>query len=235
MKKSIFIICALLLFNLSSFAQMTITPYGRADLSHFATPFNAEMQPQGYAYRKQTQPKLAYTTGIAVDYAFNEKWALKTGVEFQEMGDKRISTTFFEPGPVYEPLDKIVTIQSHQFINIPIQMQYHFTNDKKATPFIAIGTSVNWNIRNQVSSQGFYQNELVSNGTYNRRDNENFKPQKINFAINLDAGFKRPLTEKLTLNTFLSGNMLLLPTMKSDDYNSRHFNIGVGLGVGYAI
>lgn len=62
---------------------------------------------------------------------------------------------------------------------------------------------------------------------------QSFIPNDFNLIGMMDFGFNYLLTEKLFLHTFLAGNMTILPTIQSLSFNNRHFNIGLGFGVGY--
>lgn len=226
MKKSIVVISLLMFISALANAQISIMPYVQSDYSHFATFPDAENQYRSY-YKPETRPKLGYAVGTTIEYHINKKWAFQTGLEYQNMGSVAERSTHDIVDPLFS---YTISRENHHFINIPIQMKYHFTNDKKSTPFIAFGTSLNWNVSSVYLSEGFVNEELIIK-TKSRIEN----PQTINFAANVDIGCKRKLTEKLTLNTFLSGNMLLLPTRKNDIHNDRHFNIGLGIGLGYSI
>lgn len=236
MKKSIFIICALLLFNLSSFAQMTITPYTQADLTYRILSPESTLSVENIENVKEMYtPKLGYTFGANLQYDFNEKWALKTGVMFQDMGDKIVERDLIWSNPDHLLFDGYKLIHHYQFINIPIQAQYNFSSTSKFSPYIAFGGSVNWNVKNYYVSTLYQEEEVYSRSTDDFNNSYLYEKQTINFSVKTDVGFCYKLNEKFSLNTFLSGNILLLPTNQSNVYNPRHFNIGVGLGVGYAI
>ena len=92
MKKSIFIICALLLFNLSSFAQMTITPYAQADLTYRILSPESTLSVENIENVKEMYtPKLGYTFGANLQYDFNEKWQLSV------LGNYNTSQYYFQP------------------------------------------------------------------------------------------------------------------------------------------
>lgn len=224
MKKSILAIAALFIFSFPSFAQMTITPYVQANLSS-AIPFKNKQ-----SYKDNLSPKLAYTFGVNVDYAFNEKWSLKTGLMFQNMGDKY---AYSPVSPLIDTwFDAYELKQNYQFINLPIQAQYNFNAESKFSPYVALGAAVNWNVNSYYVSN-LYLNEEKIDRTKEEFDND-YK-QTINFSLKTDVGFRYQFNERLSLNTFFSGNMLLLPTTKNNYYEPHHFNIGLGVGVGYAI
>jgi opacity protein-like surface antigen len=224
MKKSILAIAALLVFSFTSFAQMTITPYVQGDFS-YAIPFKEKQ-----AYKDNLSPQLGYTFGINIDYAFNEKWSLKTGLMFQNMGDKY-------PYQSVSPLigiwfDAYELKQNYQFINIPIQAQYNFNTESKFSPYVALGAAVNWNMNSYYISKKYANDERIDR-TKGQFD-DNYK-QTINFSAKTDIGFRYQFNEKLALNTFLSGNMLLLPTSKNDYYKLHHYNIGLGVGLSFKV
>ena len=232
MKKSIIFIFTLLLISTFAKAQITITPFVQGDMSHFITIAKSDFKTVAKTVRQDiTQPKITYSTGIMLNYVFSEKWELKTGVEFQDMGDRYkfnfdvIGIT--ENGQDYDVLEEL---NHFQFINIPIQLQYNFINDKKSIPFIAFGLGWNRNINNY-STKEYYNNQKL---VFEEKINE-FDVQKSNFTFNLDGGFRQQLTEKLNLNLFLSGNILLFSTFNSTLFGHRHFNIGLGVGLGYTI
>jgi hypothetical protein len=230
MKKSILAIAALLVFSFTSFAQMTITPYVQGDFSHFATFPEQNEKESAKEYRQDMfRPKISYTTGIAINYALNEKWEIKSGLIFQEMGAKIPYTEF--PAAPGSSFNAYKITHHHQFLAIPVQAQYNFSSDHKFQPYIAFGGDIRWNTKN------YYRSKTYNDGELANYTKEEFvlTRQKINFSIKSDIGFQYQLLERLSLNTFFSGNILLLPTIQNDIFNIRHFNIGIGAGVAYSI
>jgi opacity protein-like surface antigen len=201
-------------------AQITITPFVQGDLAHvanFSDPDNSG-----------EDPKFSYSLGVGINYAFSKKWELKSGLTFQDMGNKWETNLYVTSG--VNPIDKIAQRVHYQFLSIPIQLQYNFNTNKKTTPFVALGTSLNWNVNNIGYYNTFYRGEPVLELKGDIQDIRQF-----NLGANLNTGIKQQLTEKLNLNVFISGNLLLLKTSKDAFDNARHFNVGLGLGLGYTI
>lgn len=223
MKKSIFTIFTLLILSAFANAQITIMPFVQGDFAHLVRFSNAR-------YQEDFTPKLSYTFGISGNYAFSKKWELKSGLIFQDMGGQREINISFQPGNTFEyALQEI----HYQFISIPIQMQYNFNSSRKITPFIAFGTSVNWNINSYIFGEGISNGEVVEEEKSDVKD----ITRTLNLGTNFSTGLQRKLTKKLNLNLFISGNILLLSTRISEFNfeNARHFNIGLGIGLGYTI
>lgn len=233
MKKSITFLVTFLLISVFSNAQITFTPYVQADFTSY-TAFIIDGDFQDYeAYQelldyKQnfSQPMLIYNTGIYINYPINEKWEIKSGLTFQEMSDRTVRNQ-----PIGFPnLDKIENISYHNFLTIPLQVQYNLKPIKRLSPYFSFGSNLYRNIESGYRDIIYYGNGRVSE-TY---DVINIL-RKVNFSLKTDFGFEYKITEKLNWNAFISSNFLILPTIKNDFFNLRHYNIGLGLGLGYTI
>ena len=120
---------------------------------------------------------------------------------------------------------------SHKFISIPIQAQYNFRAGKRFSPYIALGGALALNTSNRITTTLFDTNDEIEDVIENELLNfYGGTPRKFNISAKMDIGFNYKLTEKVSLNTFVSGNMLLNPATKSTDFSMRHFNIGAGVG-----
>lgn len=236
MKKSILLIVAITFFSAFANAQITITPYAQADFCTRILSPESTLSPEMVENIQELYaPKIGYTTGINVQYDFNSKWAFKTGLMFQDMGSKVSETDLIFTNPDIVLFDAYKLIEHYQFINIPVQMQYNFNADSKFSPYIAFGGSVNLNVNNYVISTLYTVEEVYDRTKFQFDDASDYEKQTINFSVKTDVGFRYKLNEKFDLNTFISGNVLLLPTNQNNSYNPRHLNIGIGFGVGYAI
>ena len=67
------------------------------------------------------QPIVNATYGLNVDYFFNDRWSLRSGLEFQSMGSK-IKEDIFRGREFEEKLN---------YINIPIHANWHFGSTRK--------------------------------------------------------------------------------------------------------
>jgi long-subunit fatty acid transport protein len=232
MKKSLFAIVGLFLFSFNSFAQISVTPYFRVDASNFLMTPSKEMKLEyGITTQMNQKFKLNYTYGFDVNYDFSPKWSLKTGLMYQEMGSRSGQAYYFEDN-VFKSWEREI---SHKIISIPIQAQYNFRADKRFSPYIALGGAVGLNTYNSIKTTYFDEQNNVSNITdFELLSYAGGMPRKFNISAKADFGFNYKLTEKLSLNMFMSGNMLLTPSTQNVDFNNRHFNIGTGLGLKYS-
>lgn len=233
MKNQFFAIVGLCLFSLTSFAQISVTPYFQADFSNFISTPSKELKLE---YDLSTQLgneyKLNYTYGFNVNYDFTEKWSLKTGIMFQEMGSQSDKSYFLNDDEQFEAIHYEL---SHKFISIPIQAQYNFRAGKRFSPYIALGGALALNTSNRITTTLFDTNDEIDDVIENELLNfYGGTPRKFNISAKMDIGFNYKLTEKVSLNTFVSGNMLLNPATKSTDFSMRHFNIGAGVGLKYS-
>ncbi|NJN78617.1 MAG: hypothetical protein HC803_10090 [Saprospiraceae bacterium] len=103
------------------------------------------------------------------------------------------------------------------------------------SPYIAFGSAINWYVNGFYNSSTYDANDEQVTTKFKFQDQEGFDIRQVNISAKTDVGFNYQLTEKLNLSTFISGNMLLLTTNKTNFYNPRNFNIGLGIGVGYSI
>lgn len=233
MKKPIVVISLLMFISAFANAQISIMPYAQGDFSHYF--FSPESSDKEVAKKSKDilKPKLGYTFGVNVNYKFNQNWSLQTGLMFQEMGEKTLKTNF-NSNPQIDTWDAFSITHHYQYINIPIQASYHFTTDGKLSPYVALGAALNINTQSFIKST-LYEDELRETTKIDIENLEHLDIRPVNFSTKVDFGFSYELSEKVHLNTFLSGNMLLLTTSKNHIYKQRHFNIGLGIGVGYSI
>lgn len=232
MTKQFFAITGLLFFSLTSFAQLSVTPYFQVDLGNFvSTPSQEMKETYNLNARLGNQFKVNYTYGLDVTYDFTPKWSLKTGLMFQEMGNQSHLLSYLEDDVFKSRQQQF----SHRFITIPLQAQYNFRAGKRFSPYVALGGALNINTYNSIKTSYFDEyNNLTSVTNFELIDYYGGNPQRFNFSAKADVGFNLKLTEKLSLNTFVSGNMLLNPSIDRRDFRSRHFNIGAGLGLKYS-
>lgn len=232
MKKTVLAIVGLFLFSFSAFAQLSVTPYFRVDVSNFiSTPLSKLRKDYNLKTELGDNFKLNYTYGFDVNYDFSPKWSLKTGLMYQEMGSRSGQAYYFEDN-VFKSLEREL---SHKIISIPIQAQYNFRADKRFSPYIALGGAVGFNAYNSMKTTYFDEQNNVTNTTdYKLLAYSGGMPRQFNVSAKADFGFNYKLTEKLSLNVFMSGNMILTPIHQRFGYSNRHFNIGTGIGLKYS-
>lgn len=233
MTKQFLVITGLLLFSLTSFAQLSVTPYFQVDLGNFLEIPSTEGQLLGITHDIGGEFKINYTYGVDVTYDFNPKWSLKTGLMYQEMGNQTGQLHYFEDD-VFKSLNREF---SHQFVTIPLQAQYNFRADKRFSPYVAFGGALNINTYNSMKTSYFDENNNLTNTTdFELLDYTGGMPRKFNISAKADVGFNYKFTEKWSLNTFISTNALLNPAFGAgnDIIKSHHFNIGVGMGLKYS-
>lgn len=229
MKKFIITIFTITLFSPFANAQMTITPYVQGDFS-YAIPFESNWIG---AYTYDYHPILSYTFGVQINYDFNKKWSLKTGWFFQNMGEKIERTVLSNSIEIWFDAYKIR--MNRQFVNIPIQAQYNFNTESKFSPYVALGTAFNWNLNTYNHVTLYNENKVVQTSRNQMVKDVHYKAQTINFSLNTDVGFRYKFSERFALNTFISGNILLLRTTQSNLDKFHHYNVGLGIGASYTL
>jgi len=215
-----------LLFSICANAQITITPYLQGDITHYANFPDKNFEESALFFRHQSDLIIAYNTGLYLNYTINEKWDLKSGITIQKMGDKTIYNV--DDFPIID--DEISSTFHHNFISIPLQAEYKLKSNKRYSPYIAFGTNLYWNT-SSIDNRVNYNNNGSTFITEESIGNTN----RFNFSLKTDFGVRYELTEKLNLNTFLSGNILTLSTFNSDIFGRHHYNVGLGIGLDYKI
>lgn len=232
MTKQFFAITGLLLFSLTSFAQLSVTPYFQVDLGNFLHIPPKEMKVlYGINPTLGDHFKVNYSYGLDVTYDFTPKWSLKTGIMLQEMGHKSYKLHYFE-NDVFK--GKQVT-SSLKFITIPVQAQYNFRAKKRFSPYIAFGAALNINTQNTLQTTYFDANNNITDIT-NIPLTVSYagSPQQFNISTKVDFGFNYKLTNHLSLNAFISNNALLRSAVSRIDDRFHYFNIGAGVGLKYS-
>lgn len=233
MKKSTLLIITIL--SLSTFvnAQWTITPYARVDYSNKTAHEVIVLMGCDYPERGYSRPKFGGTVGIDLNYDFTPNWSLKTGLMFQEMGNN-IPRYQLYISDIKGYLNQYGEV-TLQFISVPIQAQYNFNSKKRFSPYIALGTALNINILNDESRTHFYSNEGIKTTTILSLSETDYTMRRFNISTKIDVGFNHKLTEKVSLNSSISLNRLMLSISENRYLTEKYYNIGLGLGIGYVI
>lgn len=234
MKKSILLILTLTFCLAFAKAQITIMPYGRMD---FSNNINHQMHPimDCDTDFELDIYKFSTTVGIDVNYIFTRNWSLKTGIMYQEMGNRQIG------GMTRSSNNRLVNINREvaiHYLNLPLQIQYNFRPQKTFSPYIAVGSIFHLNTSNSLKTIRYDEHSmpyLLSETSSLRSNVDNYTARKYNVSIKADIGLNYQLTSKLFLQNFLSANFLLLPTIDDTNSEIKHYNIGLGLGLGYSI
>lgn len=230
MKKSILLLFTLTFSLAFANAQTLMMPYGRADISN-----RILLNDETISVRNtlKSDSRFAYSFGVDVIHNFTPKWRLKTGLMFQKMGNQLAPFSFYltEEGKEVD----IYTVFDLHFYNLPIQIQYNINPEKRFSPYVAIGGMINRKVINIYYDYHYFyikdgQEIPVALPQYDIL----YWVNRYNLSPKVDIGFDYRISPQLFLNTFVSGN-LLLRSMGQVYGNTRYYNIGIGLGLGYTI
>lgn len=230
------IVCSFFLL-ISAFAngQISVMPYFRIDKSNLVQKSEG-LYCNGWSC-SGIESKSAYSTGIDIDYRFLPNWSVKTGLMYQEMGnlvpERELSILFWDNGNLNFFYADVKSEVTWRFLNIPIQLQYNFRNDKRFSPYIALGGMIN-----KTLGQGEYAKHTYSENGIEKEVGVPIievgdSTRQINFSPKTDIGFQYNVSPQINIQAFASANVLLLPT--TTYFENRFYNIGIGLGVAYSI
>jgi long-subunit fatty acid transport protein len=107
--------------------------------------------------------------GATVDYYFNSRWSLRTGLMADKMGSKN-----YDAGDLYE--DKL------NYLSVPINANWHFGSTRK------------WNLNFGLSPSFLTSAKFVENGTSSTIPSEAIKSFQLGFSYGI--GYKIGINEK---------------------------------------
>lgn len=219
----------LVAFSMNVNAQTFIIPYfGATGSKYFLSSTDADDLYLA-SMRKIHKPKLGYRLGVDVTHSLSDKITLRTGLGFQDMGEKIPKT---ELRPAIFDFDSYKEVYHYQFIHLPVAIQYALTEREKWKSYLDFGGSVNWNVNNYSKIVKYADGKRVGHSK-NDYDNDIF--QTINYGLELGFGMNYNISEKLSCRFLASGDMLLLPNIKDITYLYRYYNYGITIGIGYVL
>ncbi len=219
----------MLLFASVINAQTSLTPYlGVTGSKYFLSSTDADDLYLA-SMRKIHKPKLGYRLGVDVTHSLSDKITLRTGLGFQDMGEKIPKT---ELRPAIFDFDSYKEIYHYQFIHLPVGIQYALTERDKWKSYLDFGGSVNWNVNNYSKIVKYADGKEVEHSK-NDYDNDIF--QTINYGLELGFGMNYKISEKLSCRFLASGDILLLSNIKEITYLYRYYNYGITVGIEYVL
>jgi hypothetical protein len=144
------------------------------------------------------EPRLGFTTGLVAKYQLNEKFALESGVQIADKGERIVFKDYDfvdEFGkPVNDPaIPKKATNTSHyKYIGIPLKVNYYFL-EKEMKMFISVGSSVDFFLNGKGKTVLKYD-DRVERDSYELNGDFN----KVNFIGVVGFGIERNISSKLT-------------------------------------
>jgi hypothetical protein len=117
---------AMILFIMLNFmsvsnAQTTIIPYFGATGSKYLLSSTDDSDLYVESMRKIYSTKIGYRFGFDVTHSLNDKVTLRTGLGFQDMGEKIPKA---ELRPAVFDFDSYKQVYHYQFIHLPVSIQF---------------------------------------------------------------------------------------------------------------
>jgi hypothetical protein len=241
MKKSILLILSMTLLVVFANAQITIMPYVQGGMSYRTTPQKNYFQIGSVKSDISRKPTFGFGSGLLINYQFNEKLEIRTGIEYQNAGikqeikykttDPNYAFTFTFVGIVGN-VNRVKLQTNSTYINIPLQAQYNLKSIKNTVPYIALGTNFSWFVQDNSFAEGFLNDEFVGETSYKS------EPNNVWFTgVNLDFGIQQKINERFAFNAFVSGDIILSRIGKYSAFSLEYqpYNVSLGIGLAYSI
>ena len=196
----IFFCFGLLLCSFYGFAQLrdkgTIELAPIIGYSTSATPLTAS----GSDYVTDIQ------IGSHIDYFFNNRWSIRSGLLLQTMGTKKIKFLFFESD--YS--------EKTRHLTVPLVINWHFGSTRKW--YFNYGTSIGLLLEAKADNGG-------GNGYVDIKDNAN----SFQFGVNTGVGYKLEISPKLSIVFDASFMLGLTDTNKEETRKNFYSSYNTGL------
>lgn len=172
-------------------------------------------------------PKIGYTTGINIQYHFNNKFSLTSGVRYSE---KMYGTQNY----TYNIVDSSNNLMSYpaslkysfKYLDVPIEFR-HFIGSKRLKLFYGIGLNLNLLLESKYESRfdyfNYYKNEITTKDS-----------RRINLTPTLAIGVKYEFQSNLSVLLEPIVRYQLL-TNSNQPITERLYNIGLNLSAFYRL
>jgi outer membrane receptor for monomeric catechols len=173
MKKLLFSIVALVAFGT---ANAQIKPKGSIEITpKIGTSSFSEYNDDG-----STDSNSGVELGATIDYYFNNRWSLRSGLVFDKMGGEyKLTNTDYDPASPFTTNhfeDKL------NYMSIPVNANWHFGSTRK------------WNLNFGLSPSFLTKATVVENGFSNKIPNNTIETFQLGMSFGI--GHKIGITEK---------------------------------------
>lgn len=172
-------------------------------------------------------PKIAYTTGINIQYHFNNKFSLASGVHYSQKNYGTQDYTY----SVYDTLGNLTKYPASQtyrfkYLDIPLEFR-HFIGNNRFKFFYGVGANLN------ILLESGYEFRFDYFGYY-RNVNTTKDLRRINFSPTLAIGVKYDSHSNLSVLLEPIVRYQLL-TNSTQAITERLYNVGLNLSLFYRL
>lgn len=159
-------------------------------------------------------PKLGYSAGLLYQYAFSTRYALQTGVVYENKGAMFNTTIPFFNTDIRARAD-------YHYIGIPVLFRVHLMPDAKIRPFINAGGYVNFLV-----NQTTYTRTTVGSSESTDHSSNTGDYRKVDAGIAGGVGLDWLITSRMHLDFEVRDNLGLVNVDDSgnDDNMAKHNN-----------
>lgn len=137
--------------------------------------------------------KVGYNVGLQIGYRFSDRWSVNTGLLYTKKNYTAQGKDWTKSG-WWRYVD-VHTVQGYcQMFDIPLNVRYDFSVNKKQRWFASAGAST------YIMTDEYYNYDYTWNGARDQRDWERDSTSTYLFSIlNLSAGFERSLNKRFSI------------------------------------
>ena len=130
--------------------------------------------------------------GATIDYYFNNRWSLRSGLIFQKMGGRsKVKLSDINPSiidffdPSFNPNSSITVEDKFNYVSIPVNANWHFGSTRK------------WNLNFGLSPSFLTSANIVINGIKSKIPKSDIESFQLGFSYGI--GYKIEITKKFGL------------------------------------
>ncbi|MFK7945979.1 MAG: outer membrane beta-barrel protein [Saprospiraceae bacterium] len=228
--KKINLLIVLLITTFSLYAQISVIPHFGVTGSYYHLSAEGDISKEILkASKSNYSTKLGYFIGVDAVFGINEKIGLKTGLLFQDMGDRTPLTDIELPGATF---DQYESTTHYQYLQIPIGIQYTLKTQDKWNFFLDIGGSVMTYMNGFQRSTTYLGSEIVEK---EKSELPNDFIRQLNFGARAGFGMNYAISDSLFFRIMANGDIQILSHAKDTIYLPRYYNYGLSVGLGYSL